>query len=182
MTYKNHNNKFFMICGMSNSGKTEIICRLLKYFNEKNLKICTVKHAHKNFDIDHKHKDSWKYRQAGSLETLIVSQTRWALMHETRIDQEKNDLYSLLKHLSHVDLVLIEGFKKHPFPKIEVRQPNYQGVELWRQDPTVLAVIGQHQELLAERKIKFFSFNEIEKIGQFIMQHAVFLNEINPKR
>ena len=83
------------------------------------LRVSTVKHAHHGFDMDRPGKDSWVHREAGASEVLVGSGTRWALLHELR-DEPEPDLPALLARLSPVDLVLVEGFKAGPHPKIEV--------------------------------------------------------------
>src|SRR5205823_13433433 len=81
--------------------------------------LSTIKHAHHAFDIDQPGKDSWRHRQAGAREVMVSSDHRWALMHELRGAPEPS-LDELVRRMSPVDLVLVEGFKRHPHPKIEV--------------------------------------------------------------
>jgi molybdopterin-guanine dinucleotide biosynthesis protein B len=74
------------------------------------------------FDIDRPGKDSYRHREAGASEVLLSCNDRWALMHERREEVEVT-LDELLAHLSPCDLVLIEGFKQEPIPKLEVHRP-----------------------------------------------------------
>ena len=75
-------------------------------------KVATVKHAHHEFDIDQPGKDSWLHRQAGASEVAIVSSRRWAIVHELGGEPEP-PLAEVLAKLSPVDLVIVEGFKRH---------------------------------------------------------------------
>jgi molybdopterin-guanine dinucleotide biosynthesis adapter protein len=107
------------ITGWSGAGKTTLILRLIPLFTAKGLTVSTLKHAHHMFDVDTPGKDSYEHRAAGATEVLIASENRFALMHELRGAPEP-PLEVLLSKLSAVDLVLIEGFKRAPHPKIEV--------------------------------------------------------------
>jgi len=101
--------------------------------------VSTVKHAHHNFDVDTPGKDSWEHRQAGAREVLIGSSARWALMHELRGEAEPG-LSDLLRRLSPVDLVLVEGFKRGDHPMIEVhRQANGKPL-LYPETPSIVAI------------------------------------------
>jgi molybdopterin-guanine dinucleotide biosynthesis adapter protein len=107
------------ITGWSGAGKTTLILRLIPLLTAKGLKVSTLKHAHHMFDVDTPGKDSYEHRAAGATEVLIASENRFAIMHELRGAPEP-PLEVLLSKLSAVDLVLIEGFKRAPHPKIEV--------------------------------------------------------------
>jgi molybdopterin-guanine dinucleotide biosynthesis protein B len=107
------------LAGWSGSGKTTLLARLIPLLTGEGLRVSTIKHAHHNFDVDKPGKDSWTHRQAGASEVLVVSDTRWALMHELRGAPEPS-LADLLGKLSDCDLVIVEGFKREPIPKIEI--------------------------------------------------------------
>ncbi|HZL59797.1 MAG TPA: molybdopterin-guanine dinucleotide biosynthesis protein B, partial [Stellaceae bacterium] len=110
--------RVFGLAGWSGSGKTTLVARLIPALIARGVSVSTVKHAHHDFDIDQPGKDSWKHRQAGANEVLIASANRWALMHEHRGAREPG-LAALIAHLSPVDLILVEGFKREPYPKLE---------------------------------------------------------------
>src|SRR5690242_4506755 len=111
--------RIFGLAGWSGSGKTTLMAALLPELVSRGLTVSTVKHAHHAFDIDQPGKDSWRHRQAGAREVMIASNRRWALMHELR-DEPEPTLDELLRRLSPVDLVLVEGYKGHSHPKLEV--------------------------------------------------------------
>jgi molybdopterin-guanine dinucleotide biosynthesis adapter protein len=130
----------FGVTGWKNSGKTTLLTRLVSEFTRRGLVVSTVKHAHHAFDIDHAGTDSFRHREAGAREVMIVSGTRWALMHELR-DESELALDSALKHVSPCDLILIEGYKREGHPKIEVRrQATSREQHLAENDPTIVAV------------------------------------------
>jgi molybdopterin-guanine dinucleotide biosynthesis adapter protein len=114
--------KLLGLTGWSGSGKTVLLTAMIPLLTARGLRVSTVKHAHHGFDLDQPGKDSWRHRQAGATEVLIGSARRWALLHE--LDGPEPSLPELLARLSPVDLVLVEGFKANPHPKIEVFRPD----------------------------------------------------------
>ena len=113
--------KLYGITGWKNSGKTHLMTRLIAHFTAAGLGVSSVKHAHHLAETDHEGTDSHRHRDAGAREVLLASPTRWALMHELRGASEP-PLEDLLARLSPVDLVLIEGYKRAPHPKIEAHR------------------------------------------------------------
>ncbi len=131
--------KILGLTGWSGSGKTTLLVALLPLLVARGLTVSSVKHAHHGFDLDQPGKDSWRHRQAGAHEVLIAAGQRWALMHEVRGEPEPT-LTDLLGHLSPVDLVLVEGFKQDPHPKIEVHRPALGRAPIWPGRPDIVAV------------------------------------------
>lgn len=111
--------KVLGIAGWSGSGKTTLIEHLLPALAARGLTVSTLKHVHHGFDVDTPGKDSWRHRQAGAREVLAVSEKRLALMRELAAGESDN-LDAILARLAPVDLVLVEGYKQQPIPKIEV--------------------------------------------------------------
>jgi molybdopterin-guanine dinucleotide biosynthesis protein B len=130
--------KLIGFTGWSGSGKTVLLTAILPLLTGRGLSVSTVKHAHHGFDLDQPGKDSWRHRQAGAREVLIGSSRRWALMHE--LVGPEPELPELLALLSPVDLVLVEGFKTNPHPKIEVFRPSLAREPLWPGRADIVAV------------------------------------------
>jgi molybdopterin-guanine dinucleotide biosynthesis protein B len=126
------------LVGWSGSGKTTLMVALLPLLRARGLRVSTVKHAHAGFDMDRPGKDSHRHREAGAHEVLVVGAGRWALLHE--LDGEEPSLSNLLARLEPVDLVLVEGFKTHPYPKLEVYRPALGKPPIWPAQPDVVAV------------------------------------------
>jgi len=105
--------------GWSGSGKTTLIAKIIPRLVARGLSVSTVKHAHHGFDVDTPGKDSHTHRLAGATAVLVASGKRWALMHELR-DAAEPTIYDLLRKMSPVDLVLIEGFRSAQHARIEV--------------------------------------------------------------
>ena len=111
--------KIFGFAGWSGSGKTTLIERVIPRFVRAGLKVSLIKHAHHRFDVDHPGKDSYRHREAGCSEVLVTSGQRWALMHEAR-DEPEATLEEQIARMSPCDLLLIEGYKYYPLPKLEI--------------------------------------------------------------
>jgi molybdopterin-guanine dinucleotide biosynthesis adapter protein len=130
--------KILGIVGWSGSGKTTLITALLPMLRDRGLRVSTVKHAHHGFDMDRPGKDTFRHRAAGAHEVLVTSTRRWALLHEVAGPEPR--LPDLLARLEPVDLVLVEGFKTHPFPKLEVYRAALGRPPIWPTEPEVVAV------------------------------------------
>jgi molybdopterin-guanine dinucleotide biosynthesis adapter protein len=113
--------KIVGLAGWSGAGKTSLLVDIIELLTVRGLRVSTVKHAHHGFDIDVPGKDSHRHREAGATEVLVSSGRRWALMHELRTEREPG-LQHLLRQLSTVDLVIVEGFKREAHPKVEVHR------------------------------------------------------------
>jgi molybdopterin-guanine dinucleotide biosynthesis adapter protein len=127
------------ITGWSGAGKTTLLARLIPALRARGLTVSTLKHAHHAFDVDVPGKDSWQHREAGATEVLVSSRRRFALMHELR-DAPEMTLGQLLRKLSPVDLVLVEGFKGEAHDKIEVFRAANAKPPLHPEDPRIRAV------------------------------------------
>src|ERR1700721_1239498 len=127
------------LAGWSGSGKTTLVTRVIPVLVKRGLKVATVKHAHHDFDTDQPGKDSWLHRQAGAREVAIVSSRRWAIVHELTGEPEP-PLAEVLAKLSPVDLVIVEGFKRHAHPKLEVYRATVGKPLLHPDDDCIVAV------------------------------------------
>ncbi len=157
------------IVGWKNSGKTTLVERLVIEITGRGFSVSTIKHAHHTFDVDHKGKDSYRHRSAGASEVLLVSRNRWALMHENRGEAEP-PLADLLAKLSPVDLVLVEGYKRDPHPKIEARKSNSDQEILALEDPMIRAIAAGYT--LDDAPVPTFDIDDIAAIAGFILQEA----------
>ena len=131
--------KVFGIAGHSGMGKTTLLERLVPELGARGLVVSLIKHSHKDIDIDRPGKDSYRLREAGCQEVLLLGDRRWALMHELRGAQEPPLAY-LLSRLQHCDLVLVEGFKSGRFPRLEVWRAALGRPPLWTQWPGIVGV------------------------------------------
>jgi molybdopterin-guanine dinucleotide biosynthesis protein B len=159
--------KVFGFTGRSGSGKTTLIENLIPVFTGLGLRVSVIKHTHHEFDVDRPGKDSWRQRQAGAVEVLLTSDTRWVLMHELRGAPEP-ELPEQLAHLSPCDLVLVEGFKRQPIPKLEVWRAANDTLLLQPADPTIVAIATDAKLDVA---VPVFGLNQHTAVAQFILSH-----------
>lgn len=157
--------KLFGLAGYSGSGKTTLLEKLIPYFTARGLRIALIKHAHHDFDIDQPGKDSFRHRQAGASEVLISSGQRWALMHELRGAPEP-DLHAHVRRLSPCDLVLVEGYKREPIPKLEVHRAANDKPWLFPDDAHIVALAT---DAVADSPLPRFGLDATAQIGDFIL-------------
>ena len=152
----------------SGTGKTTLLRQLIPWFKARGLRVAVIKATHHDFEIDRPGKDSYELRKAGAAQTLLVSSRRTALIteHENPADP---DLARALARLDaqHADLVLVEGFRHVPFPKIELHRPALGKPLLYPQDQSIVA-IATDAPLPERPTIPVLNLNDIAGVGEFV--------------
>jgi molybdopterin-guanine dinucleotide biosynthesis protein B len=164
------------LAGWSGAGKTTIVSRLIPLLAGRGVSVSTIKHAHHAFDLDTPGKDSWEHRHAGARQVLVGSALRWALLTELRGSPEPR-LAEMLARLDPVDLILVEGFKREPIPKIEIyRAANGKP---WRfpEDPLVRGIAA---DIAPPSTLPHVALDDIEGIAGLVLRHAVPLAALQP--
>jgi molybdopterin-guanine dinucleotide biosynthesis protein B len=161
--------KIFGLAGWSGSGKTTLLVKLIPELVGRGLAVSTIKHAHHAFDVDKPGKDSYAHREAGATEVLVSSSQRFALMHELRGAPEPG-LDELVRHMTPVDLLLVEGFKAHAHDKLEVHRPALGKSLLCGEDPHIVAVASDVP--LTCVRLPRFDVTDIPAIANFIVTHC----------
>ncbi|WP_281884402.1 molybdopterin-guanine dinucleotide biosynthesis protein B [Paenibacillus sp. YYML68] len=107
----------FLVSGYKNSGKTTLVCKLIRLLREQGRTVGTIKHDAHDFELDLEGKDTWQHRQAGAEAVAITSDQggRTFIM-----EQRSLELAELIARLSHLDVVVAEGFKHADYPKIVI--------------------------------------------------------------
>ncbi len=157
------------VAAWSGTGKTTLLKKLIPALCARGVRPGLIKHTHHDMDVDTPGKDSYELRKAGAAQTLVASSQRWALMTETP-DETELDLGWLVSRMdeTRLDLVLVEGFKHEPVPKIL----------LWREDcghdVTELTidehVIAVASDVALTLKIPVLDLNDIEAVAAFVLQ------------
>lgn len=163
------------LAGWSGSGKTTLITKAIPRLIARGCRVSTLKHAHHGFDLDQPGKDSFFHRTAGATEVIISSAKRFAILHELREEPEW-DMSALLAKISPVDLVLVEGFKRDKFPKLEVHRAANGKPLLQPEDPLILAIASDHP--LPEAKVPVLDLNDVEAIVDLLLERAVPLSTL----
>lgn len=156
------------IAGWKNSGKTRMTAALVAELSARGWTVSTVKHAHHEFDIDKQGTDSWKHRQAGAREVAIVSQRRWALMRELGADEDEPPLGDILGKLGPCDIVVVEGYKRGPHSKIEIRRRQAQGRERLAGDNANVVAIVSDDPAEETDGLPLFGHDDIAAIADFV--------------
>ena len=157
------------LAGWSGSGKTSLVVRLLPVLVARGLRVSTIKHAHHEFDVDTPGKDSYEHRAAGAHEVLVASARRFALMHELR-DAPEPTLEELVARLAPVDLLIVEGFKRHAHDKIEVHRPAVGKKLLAPEDPHIVAVASD--AALEGLAVPRLDLDDTAAIADFVVKHT----------
>jgi molybdopterin-guanine dinucleotide biosynthesis adapter protein len=155
--------------GWSGAGKTTLIVKLIPELNRRGLSVSTIKHAHHNFDLDQPGKDSYEHRAAGAEEVLVASANRVALMRELRGAPEPS-LAELLRLLKDVDLVLVEGFKRDPLPKIEIFRAANGKPPLFPDDRNIVALISD--VAAPATGLPHASIDDLTGVADLVLAHA----------
>ena len=166
--------KVFGFAGWSGSGKTTLIEKLIPLLAGDGRRVSLVKHAHHDFDVDQPGKDSWRHRQAGCSEVLVTSRRRWALMHELR-DEPEMTLSEALARLSACDLVLVEGFKRAPIPKLEIHRVGVGKPELFPGDANIVGLATDAPERFARTNLPVLDLSNVPAICAFVLTHCTTL-------
>ena len=160
--------KIFGFAGYSGSGKTTLIEQLIPLVTARGYTVSLIKHAHHTFEVDQPGKDSFRHRKAGCTEVLVTSSRRWALMHELSGAPEP-DLTDLVKRMSPCDLLLVEGFKREPIPKLEVYRAEVGEPLIHPHDHNIVAIASDAR---LETTLPQLDLNAPAAIAEFILKHT----------
>jgi molybdopterin-guanine dinucleotide biosynthesis protein B len=169
--------KVIGLAGWSGADKTTLLKRVIPHLLNEGLRVSVIKHAHHEFDVDVPGKDSWVHRQSGATEVLVSSSRRWALMHELRGAAEPR-LAELLKKMSPVDLVIVEGFKREPHRKIEVHRAANQKPLLFPDDP---GVVGIATDTRVETRLPTAHLDDVAGVAALLQGSAISVEEVLAK-
>jgi molybdopterin-guanine dinucleotide biosynthesis protein B len=163
------------LAGWQGSGKTTLLAKVIPRLLARGRSVSTVKHAHDGFDIDQPGKDSHTHRLAGATEVLVGSAKRFALVHELRGAPEP-PLKELLARLAPVDLVIVEGYKAQPHPKLEVHRAIVGKPLLYPNDSWIVAVASDSP--LAGAELPVIGLDDIETIADVLLVESITLDRV----
>tara|TARA_Y100001935_G_scaffold190044_1_gene158286 strand:- start:3462 stop:3980 length:519 start_codon:yes stop_codon:yes gene_type:complete len=162
--------KIIGFAAFSGTGKTTLIKKIVSILSKKKYTVSVIKHAHHNFDLDQPGKDSYEIRKSGAENILISSEKRWALIHENKNNQELSleDLLNILGNIDS-DIILVEGFKKENFPKIELYREEIGKDILFYNDKNIVA-FATDVDINIEQNIEKLDINDPQQIVDYIIK------------
>lgn len=159
-------------------GKTTLLERLVPALTQRGLRVSLVKHSHKDIEVDRPGKDSYRLREAGCQEVLLLGRTRWALMHELRGDAEPPLAY-LLSRIQACDLVLVEGFKSGDFPRLEVWRAEPGRAALWPKLPPGLTAVASDAPPDPACPLPWLALEDTEALLRHLLAQAAPLEALD---
>lgn len=153
--------------GYSNSGKTTLLKALIPLFKAHGLRIAVLKHDTHNFEIDHQGRDTWEYANAGA-DIIAISSPEKVAYIESR--ETELSVWTLIDSVENADIILIEGYKSEPLPKIEVRRRSFPALPPECHDTTIAMVC----DTPVQASVPVFRFSQISPLCEFILH---FINE-----
>lgn len=159
--------KIIGFAGFSGSGKTTLLEKVIPLLKAHGLRVSVIKHAHHKFDIDKPGKDSFRHREAGASEVMVISGFRWALMHEL-IDEAEPGLDELCARLSPCDLIVIEGYKYSGIPKIEVYRSETGHPHLHQDDKHFIALAT---DVRSDINLPQLDINDPRQVANFVIEY-----------
>jgi molybdopterin-guanine dinucleotide biosynthesis adapter protein len=167
--------KVLGLAGWSGAGKTTLLAKLIPLLVGRGLRVSTIKHAHHAFDVDQPGKDSYRHRAAGAGEVLVSSARRWVLMHELR-DEPEAGLAMLLARMAPCDLVIVEGYKREPHPKLEVFRAANGKPPLHVEDDAIVAVASD--AAFPRARIPVVALDDIDAVADLAVACGMPLDEV----
>jgi molybdopterin-guanine dinucleotide biosynthesis protein B len=152
------------VVGFANSGKTELICRLLPLLAARGLRIAVLKHSH-HPDLNQvdRGKDTWRYRQAGAHSVALAAP---GLVQVTRRFPGEPPLPQVLAMLAaEADLIVVEGYKTGPLPKVAVLRPAEREVPDF---PNVIALVCDQP---VDSPLPVFQPHQVEELAHWLYDH-----------
>jgi len=159
----------------SGTGKTTLLLKLIPELKQRGLRIAVIKHAHHNFDMDTPGKDSYELRKAGAIPMLICSSMRTVITIENEVEKDP-ELQEILMHIpaDTVDMILVEGFKKWPFDKIELHREVTGKPLMYPDDANIIAIAHDNDKNspITDTDIPQMDINDINSIADFVIQYS----------
>ncbi|MCX8109913.1 MAG: molybdopterin-guanine dinucleotide biosynthesis protein B [Syntrophorhabdaceae bacterium] len=154
------------IVGLSKTGKTTLIERLIPVFKKKGIEVAVIKHHHLDFEVDVPGKDTHRFKQAGAKTTIISSPVKVAMISSVKKELKPHEIIE--RYIEGVDLIIIEGYKKEKIPKIEVYRNKRDSTPICLNDNHLAAIVT---DMPYDCHVPVFLMDEIEKIADFIIKN-----------
>jgi molybdopterin-guanine dinucleotide biosynthesis protein MobB len=167
--------------GKQNSGKTVLLEKIVTALTDDAIRVATIKHhSHAGFEFDIEGKDSWRHRQAGSTQTIVVAPDQIASVRKLSKEIEVKQVIETMLFESAVygqmpQIILVEGYRYGGLPTIELFRadnPNDAERNLGVESNEVVAVVTDIERVAKQAKNKslpVFGFEDIKGICGFLI-------------
>lgn len=151
------------IVGRSNTGKTTLIEGLIPELKKRGYRVATIKHNLHGFDVDKPGKDSWRHRAAGARTVVLSSPGLITVFEEP--DREYGIAELSERYIKDADIILTEGYKGNPFPKIEVFRSELKQELLCKPGDGLIALAGDRP---VDYGVPYLDLNDYSSIADII--------------
>ena len=171
--------RILSIIGRKNAGKTTLSVALASELVRRGHRVMSMKHADHPAQVDQPGVDSWRHFHEGRAERVLLVSPEMRVLFE-RAKDEYDPIGLVREHLSGADIVLVEGFKRAPLPKIEVYRraigprpiydPAAEGADQW------VAIVTDDHAFEADRRI--LRFNDtmwLQLLANFAWENALVI-------
>ena len=156
----------FMFVGHSGSGKTAVVEKLLTELTARGLRPATIKHAHHKVTLDKEGKDSWRYKKAGAIMSMLVTSNQLQIVADAVDQREPAQLAE--RFLGEADLVLVEGFSLVPGNKIEILRRECGKPPRCPLDSGLIALVTDMDEVYPQ--LPHFALDDVAGLADFLLE------------
>ena len=149
--------------------KSELVRRLVVELVGRGLQVSAIKRVSDAVDLERQGSGTWKHRAAGAVEVMIASASRFALLREMPPNTTEPEVSDLLARMAPVDIVLLDGFRRSSYPKIEVVQSGQDHALLAPYDPMISAITSDVQ-VVAD--VPCLALSDIGALADFVLANA----------
>ncbi len=150
------------VVGRSNVGKTTFLEKLIAELKARGYKLAIIKHNVHDFEIDHPGRDTYRHAQAGADTVIIASVHKMAMVKRLEAEIPIQEVIAMAG-LGH-DLILTEGYKRGPFPKIEVSRKEV-ATELICSEDELIALVTDNSFKMDK---PHFSLGDAKGVADFL--------------
>ena len=158
----------FIFVGHSGSGKTTLVEKLLPELTTRGLRLATIKHAHHKVELDKEGKDSWRYKRAGAVMSMLVTSNELQIVADAVDRREPGKLAE--RFLGEADMVLAEGFSLAPGDKIEILRRECGKPPRCAIEDGLIAIVTDMDEIYPQ--LPHFALDDIAGLADFLLEHA----------
>lgn len=158
----------YIFVGHSNAGKTTLVEKLLPELTRREIRVATIKHAHHKVELDTEGKDSWRYKNAGAVMSMLVTTSALQLVADAVDRREPQQLAE--RFLGEADMVLAEGFSHAPGAKIEVLRRECGKPPRCTLEDGLIAIVTDCPEIYPQ--LPHFSLDDVAGLADFLLQRV----------